>query len=340
LPEFKVRARTDNFLYGCLWQNCLYVSVEGDIAEINNSYQFSFIGPLQKYPAMLKNGVVTGIICDDKNLYVSYTLDAGGSVIFSGRERNDSKYGIRWEWTPLVNSSYTISAINVMQRTGEGTNLWFYLATTARPRFVRLSSSPLADAYYVYSTQGYIITTYFDANYDIWQKLFYQLWTIAQNLTTSGINIKIYYEADNDTSWTLLSEATYNSIKNYNIPNVIACNKIRLKIELNTNNTSVSPILTSFILRGILQPESTWIIDFAVVSEQADNRKPTSDLAFLRGGRNSKTPIIIRELKSNRTSYVTFLPGYPTEIPINDEAGKQTGFGIKIKAQELNWTPS
>jgi len=340
-PEFKQRRDSSNFKYNIVWQGILYCSVAGDIMEIAGSpssvLSIDYMGPLERSPELSTLGSAKGITCDDKNLYV-VLLVGTNYIIYTGRERYDEKYGLRWEWVPYIFLSTNVcGAIKVMQRTGVNPKLWFaYGTNVANIILSRSPNYPLGDSNYTFCTQGYLITSYFDANYDIWVKVFYQLWTIAENLT-ADINIKVYYEKDTDSSWTLLATITSNGVQSVDL-SALSGKKFRLKIELNSNDSTKTPILREYIYRGVLQPETTRTLDFTVILGQSDMRKPSLDLAFLEGGRTATAPITLKDLRFGTTKYIMFLPNSPMEIEAIDEHSKQPTYRARIVAQQLNWT--
>mgnify|MGYP001576099860 CR=1 FL=1 len=343
-PEFKEKRDSNNFKYNTNWQGIFYGGVSGDILEIvgtsSQVYSIDYVGPLELSPELALVGSAKGITRDDKNLYAVFLIGSN-YIIYTGRQRRDVDYGLRWEWVPLVNlGTNACGAIRVMQRTGANPKLWFAYGTNVANCILSLSPNhPLGDSNYRFCAQGYLITTYFDANYDTWQKILYQFWTVAQNYYTTHQYIKVYYEKDTDTSWTVLFNTILGNGVWYTDLAAIACKKIRLKIELNTDDSSKTPILTEYIYRGILQPEITRTLDFTIVLGQSDSRKVSTDLTFLETGRTAIAPITLKDLRFGTTRYITFLPGSPMEIEFIDEVSKQPSYRARILAQQSNWTP-
>ncbi len=339
-PEFKNKRNATNGKYWTIWQGILYASLAGDIVEImpksDSSYTFDYMGPLELSPDLATTGSVQSITSDDKNLYA--VMKSGTNyTIYAGRERFDEKQGLRWEWTPHINlDTNACNMVGVMQRASSNPNIWYAYGTTMASSILADSpNNPLGDSNYRFCTQGYLITTYFDAGYATWSKIFYQLWTIAANLT-SGITIEIYYQLDTDTTWTPLTTIRKNGVQSVDL-NALSCQKIRLKIELNSNDSSVTPILREFIYRGVLQPEVTRMLDFTVLLSQSTSRKVSSDLSFLVSGRTTTVPITLKDNRFGTTKPIIFLPNSPMEIEAIDEASKQPSYQARIVAQELNW---
>jgi hypothetical protein len=343
MPEYKQKRDATNFKAWTMWQSVFYGSVSGDVMEIvggsSSLFSIDFMGPLERSPELATVGSVKGLAADDKNIY-ALMLVGTKYIIYTGRERRDNKYGLRWEWVPYSDLGTNVcGAIRVMQRDGENPKLWFAYGTNmANIVLSRSPNYPLGDTNYRFTTQGYVYTSYFDANYDTWSKIFYQLWLVTDKIVADHQYVKVFYQKDEETSWSLLTVVDASGTQSVNLPS-ISCKKIRLKIELNSDDTTLTPVVSMFILRGILRPEITRSIDFAVVLGQSDSRKPSSDLAFIRSGRTADTPITLRDLRFGTTRYITFLSNSPMEIEDIDEQSKQPTYKARILAQELNWSP-
>jgi len=339
--SYKEQKDSTNFAYHTNWQEVFYGSGAGDILELigGSSTMFSsdYMGPLTRSPELATIGTLNGITSDDKNIYAVFLVGTN-YIIYVGRERRDNKYGLRWEWTPYIHLGTNVcGAIKVMQRSGASPLLWFAYGTNmAYAILAKAPHYPLGDTAYRFCAQGHLITTFFDADYGTWQKVFYQLWSIAENLTT-GITIDVHYWKDTDTDWTALTTITSNGVQSVDLT-ALACKKVRLKFALKSGTNTVTPILREFIYRGVLQPEITKTLDFTIILGQSDSRKPSTDLTFLEGGRTATAPITLKDLRFGTTKYITFLPNSPMESEVEDEVSKQPTYRARILAQELNWT--
>jgi hypothetical protein len=225
-----------------------------------------------------------------------------------------------------------------MQRDGENPKLWFgYGTDMANIVLSRSPNYPLGDSNYRFCPQGYLSTSYFDANYDIWSKIFYQFWVITDSVVADHQYVRVFYQKDTDADWTLLTIINGNGIQAFDLE-AISCNKVQLKVELNSDDDTKTPVIRMFILRGVLRPEITRSLDFVVVLEQSDTRKVSTDLEFLLTGRAAKI-VTLKDLRFGTTRYITFLSNSPMEVEDIDEASKQPSYKARILAQELNWSP-
>jgi hypothetical protein len=342
MPEFKQKRDTTNFKFWTHWQSVFYGSLAGDIVEIiggsGSLFSVDYMGPLERSPELAMIGSVKGLAADDKNVY-ALLLVSSEYIIYTGRERHDDKFGLRWEWVPYISlSTNACSAIKVMQRDGENPKLWFgYGTDMANIVLSRSPNYPLGDSNYRFCPQGYLSTSYFDANYDIWSKIFYQFWVITDSVVADHQYVRVFYQKDTDADWTLLTIINGNGIQAFDLE-AISCNKVQLKVELNSDDDTKTPVIRMFILRGVLRPEITRSLDFVVVLEQSDTRKVSTDLEFLLTGRAAKI-VTLKDLRFGTTRYITFLSNSPMEVEDIDEASKQPSYKARILAQELNWSP-
>lgn len=340
-PEYLNKKSSYNFMLAECFQSCLYVSCANDIMEITSNFYTEFMGPLSKSPALAKIGTLSGLTSDDRYLYVAYYFSGTGTIIYRGQIRRDNTYGLRWEWVPYITlptNQINLGSVKVTQKSSANPLLWFTDATNVY--YVTLANQPnfpLGDSSYRFATQGYLITSYLDASYDTWGKIFYQLWTVARNLT-SNINIKFYYETDDSSTWIIFATVIANGVQYVNLSSTVSCKRIRLKIELNTNDSTKTPILEKFMLLGILVPELMRSVDFTIEAVPEELRKVTSDLSFMEGGRVATSPITIKDLRTNRSYQCVMLPGFPMEVESKDDAGQEVQYGIRVQAQILNWS--
>ena len=339
--SYKEQKHSSNFAFYTNWQGIFYGSAVGDILEViagsSSMFSVDYMGPLERSPELATIGDIKSITSGDKNIYALFLIGSN-YIIYIGRERRDNKHGLRWEWTPYVYlGTNACAAIKVTQRSGASPKLWFaYGSAMAYVILAKAPNFPLGDSAYRYCAQGFLITTYFDAFYDTWLKVFYQLWSIAENLA-AGITIVVYYQKDAQSSWTTLTTITANGVQSVDLA-ALSCKRIRLKLELNSGTNTITPVLREFIYRGVLQPEITKTLDFTVVLGQSNTRKPSSDMAFLEGGRTATAPIVLKDFRFGTTRYITYLPNSPMETEAIDEASKQPSYRAKIVAQQLNWT--
>jgi hypothetical protein len=336
VPHQALGLNVYNFKRGCYYQGCLCLCVNGKILMLSPYYSMDFIDPMSCNPQLEKNAAVIDVTSDDKYLYaLVQTAVSGVRIIYCGQLRTDHAYGKRWEWHPLIDLNATpCNTIKIMQSTYDNIPKLFF----GNNAYIGYCVIDPLDANYLYAPSGYLITSNFDNEYSTWDKLFYQLNVLSETggIPTGG-NIKVYYEANMSGSFTLIATVTAAGVSLTNLTPIVA-KRIRLKIELNASSGHLSPTLLGIILRGILQTEVMHVVDFTLALDQDQARKVSSELTFLRTGRNAASAITFADLRFNTSRQVIFLPGSPTEVELIDEITKQPTYGIRIKAQELNWT--
>jgi hypothetical protein len=339
LPEFQNKRSASNFKHMTQWQSGLYFSLAEDIGELTSNLEFDIMGPIGKADGELSlNGICIGLSSDLNYIY-ALMKEGTNYNIYAGRERRTLRYGLRWDWQMLLTITDQPTIFKVMQREGENAKLWFnhgiYLS------YIVLSSNPLLDTNCTFVLgNGYLTTSWYDANYSVWNKLFYKLWVKARKLVQSKQYIHVYYQTEqsDEDEWVEIAEVHEDGVSMFDFTPVQA-KFIRLKFVLTTTEVASTPVLEQFILRGILQPESTRVLDFVVALEQSSTRKPSDDLSFLRGAREVEYPILIKDLRLGTIWYTTFLPSTPVEMETTDPVKKQTMFGARIRAQEISWKP-
>ena len=111
-----------------------------------------------------------------------------------------------------------------------------------------------------FTTQGYVQTSYFDANLPSIDKL-YNAVTIQHAPLESGQSVKVYYRFKESDSWTLLG--TSNTVDatsaTLSFPSQTYSKKISLKVELNTSDTAQAPEVTEYVLQYTLYPSVKWL---------------------------------------------------------------------------------
>jgi len=110
-----------------------------------------------------------------------------------------------------------------------------------------------------YATSGWEQSSYFDANLPSIDKL-YNAVTIRHDPLESGQNITVYYKFKESDSWTLLglSNTVGDTEKILSFPTGTYSKKISLKTELNTTDTTSTPVLTERIMQYSLYPTRKW----------------------------------------------------------------------------------
>lgn len=154
-----------------------------------------------------------------------------------------------------------------------------------------------------YTTQGYLQTSYFDANLPSIDKL-YNAVTVQHEPLASGQSVKVYYRFKESDSWTLLgtSDTVASTEKTLTFTSGVYSKKISLKIELNTSDTAATPRIREYVLQYTLYPVRKWLWTMRI--------KVKSRLKLLDKTNEARTVATIRsDLESLVNSYqlITFV---------------------------------
>jgi hypothetical protein len=167
-----------------------------------------------------------------------------------------------------------------------------------------------------YVEQGYLQSSYFDANLPSIDKLYSQI-DLAFKPLPSGTNIKIYFKYKEDDSWTLLGtcdtdDSTEDSLP---FPSASYSKKISLKYEFNTNDTAQTPELNELILKYTLMPAIKWIWNVRILCKNnailLDKTTDTRSAADIRSSLET-------ELDTKELHTLTDLDGTTYTVLFND----------------------
>lgn len=168
----------------------------------------------------------------------------------------------------------------------------------------------------VYSTQGYVQTSYFDAGLPSINKLYNSV-TVQHDPLEEGESVKIYYRFKESASWVLLG--TSNTVdaesSTMTFPSGTYSKKISLKIELNTSNTTITPKVKEYVLQYTLYPARKWLWTLRLYVKKG--------LTLLDRTKESKSATLLRtniETAQNSSQLVTFtdIDGTQYNVLFND----------------------
>ncbi len=338
MPDMRAARSARNGRHWTNWQSRLCFSTEYDVGQMTAGLSFEHVGP-----TAFSDGETTaecmGLAADSEWLYATMKLATrtdpnGRYLLFRGRERKSSQ-GTNWEWMPWLDAqSADIHNLRVMKADGT-TRLWLFRQYTTG--YVVVSDNPLADASYKFAATGHLVTGWMHGGYEIWAKLLTQLQAMVRNVSASGENVKVSYQKEGATSWTLLTTFTgADGLKSYDIPsaNAISAKKVRMKIELNSDTDTITPVVEGCWLKGVLLPEMVRHMAFQIWPESTDQRSPANDYAFLLSGRASESlSAIVDPLGASHK--VVFPPGSPRIAQIYDEAKRETSLVIEMTAHKI-----
>ena len=346
LDGLRYNRSDQNFKYAVDWQTAMYFSLDTGLGEIVGGTAYEPMGPLTGVGDIGKKGTCVGLSSDKDFIYVAMN-EGTNTHIYKGRETRGPDDRLRWEWCPwimFVSATYPCSTMTVIQHSATDRRLWFgYGHNTA---YVILSDNPTSDTNYQFAPSGFVRFSYVYGTNPYWDKMWQSVVTETR-YCASGISVTPKYRKNADTSMAALTAAIVtNGIVKTNLTSAISGNRIQFELDLTTNNSSITPEVLYFEVRGVEKPETIRIHDATYSIGSTPNRSVETVRSFLRGGRTSTSLIKFADLRygdstQNTTySWVIILPGFPEEVEIINEKGRPPELGVRVKMQEIAFTVS
>lgn len=339
MPELRCAQSTNNFKSTTYWQGSAYFSLGSRVGEVTAYSSFDNVGPLDHLEHISQTGSCVALTSDRDWVY-AFMQEGSNYICYKGRESLKDN-ALAWSWCPWANlSTNSVATATVCQFSGENPKLWFGYGSAAA--YITLSDNPPADTY-TYAASGYLETGWFDAGARDWNKLIDAV--LAEAKMSSGAmsatkNVTLSYATDDGTSFTqidtAITTATMGS-KKYTDTAPVAAKKVKFKIALATDSSSVTPIVKYFAAYGFIQPARVRLFDFTVFAEQGTTGMTKDIRDFLIDGRDSTSLITLVD-RFGSSHYVRILPGYPQEIEMVNQEGKQVGIAMKVMCEKVDWS--
>lgn len=337
MNDLKHNRSATNFKYVTEWQTGTYFSLVTGIGEITSYNSYDNVGPLKDTGDLDKVGTCVGLASDTGYMYPA--MDEGtNTIIYKGREV--SKGGaLRWEWCPFVFlSTNACATAKICQHSATDRRLWFGYGNYAG--YVILSDNPTADSAARFATSGWIRMSYVYGTDKYWDKLFQSIVTETKSCA-SGKTVTPKYRKDTDTTATVLAPAiTTNGIVNTNLGNEIDCKRIQFELHLATNASTATPEVLYFEARGIEKPETVRVHEATYAIGDTPSKRAKTIRDFLRSARTSEKLIKFADLRYGQSidkdyTWVVMQPGYPREVEVAHEKGRQPQLGLQCRWQEV-----
>jgi hypothetical protein len=178
-----------------------------------------------------------------------------------------------------MSSAHSTSGVNGY-RCAEVVNNFLMIGTGSDGKVYKLDTS-------AYVSQGWLQTSYFDAGLPSIDKLYNSV-TIQHDPLVAGQSIVIYYKFKESDNWTTLgtSDTVGSTSKTLSFASGTYSHKISLKIELNTTDSSVTPLVKEYVLQYTLYPSRKWLWTFRVYAKKGlvllDRTKESRDATTIR----------------------------------------------------------
>ncbi|MFA5036690.1 MAG: hypothetical protein WC479_05890 [Candidatus Izemoplasmatales bacterium] len=344
MDDLKTSQSSRNFQYIATWQTATYFSRGDRLGELSASNTFNPVGPLERTIDIGKVGFCTGLTADHNYLYAA--IDEGTNIhIYKAREVRTVK-GLLWQYCPWVFiGTNACTTISVCQHSTTDRRLWFGYGT--HTGYVTITDNPTADSNARFASSGWLRMSYTYGHNLYWDKLFNRLITDTKGCSATE-TISPYYRKNTDTTATALTAAiTTNGVVQTDFTSLVACKKIQFQANLATGDSTKTPELLMFKATGVENPEAIRIHEctYAIGDKPSDRAETLRSI--LRTARTSVALIRLADLRYGEHvagttgtdyAYVVLQPGYPKEVEVVHEKGRQPELGIQVRWQEVGNT--
>jgi len=348
MDELRNASLSTNFKYLAQWQSSMYFSLGSKLGEIGSNDTYNVFGALtgEDIDDIGKVGTCVGLTSDVDNLYAAFD-EGTNSHIYKGRQVMTAN-GLRWCWTPFVYlGTNACSTIYVAQHSSTDRRLWFGYGT--KTGYVTLTDDPTTDSTARFCAAGWCRMSYIYGSDPNWDKMVQSAVIETANLA-AGITVQIKYHKDADTSATeCVAAYTTNGLNEKNFTNALSGKRIQFEIHLASGTNTVTPIVSLFYVKGFEKPTTIRIHEayYSVGDKPTDRAKTIRDL--LRTARTSTSLIKFADLRYGQKTvgtsssdyvWVVVQPGFPQEIEVKHEKGRQPELALMVRLQEVSFTIS
>jgi len=291
-PGAEAAADADNFSRGLMYNGWFYTTMsEVGLLRYNGTF-WQDLSHLLRSPGFTEFGNrVRAFGTDGKSLYTLVeSLDTSSISkkmwLYSMREYAGG------EWDVHQVCSMPLTDANDIQvfKTASATNSHIYVSgelTTGEAYSYRMTLPNQADAPRLAANKdmalsGDLITSYWDGDRPGVDKAFNKLTILSESLSANQ-TITVYYQVDDDTSWTKIhtsyAEFTRSPLETVGFTAGVTGKRIRLKFSFASNVSTGSPILKGFALHTSWRPKR--LRRWRIVASLED------DIRMLQGVRHS-----------------------------------------------------
>lgn len=344
-----------NFKYHTHLKGSTYFSMYNQIGELTGGNAFRYVEPTQfveDYDLVL--GKCEGLAADQDNLYACFRPSGllnslSRSNIYKGHEVASGD-GTYWSWGHIAETpagGYDVQGLFVSPALGSThARLWWGGGDLASdyiqlPRYPIASSKIFQSDTITFTPTGYLETGWIDLGHRDWYKLIDSV--LAEAKMNSGAMsatkyVRLSYATDDSTSFTTIGDITTATMgtKKYIATAPVAAKKVKFRITLVTDSSSVTPIVKYFAAYGSVRPTRVRMFDFTVFAEQGQTGMTKDIRDFLIDGRDSTTLVTLVD-RFGASHYVRILPGYPQETELCNQEGKQVGIVMRVVCEKVDW---
>jgi hypothetical protein len=252
-----------------VWKNKLYIPAGSQSLLETDATTNTFLDP-SNYCTNLSDfvGVVEAVSGDEQYLYVAINNSANVEIL-AGREEAISGT-TSWVWHPLIETAgqppYLHVSTKVAKRLWINPEKYMPLPTTY--------GDITGDGNRSFITGGTWETPWLHGNFRATPKAFTELTLDMGHTYDENVYWTVKYKILGDTAWTTIGNfdgASGNMVETIAIPADSgsvepSSNMMKLQFTGVTDSTSLTPILLSYHLKGVLYPTTRNIIECAIVA--------------------------------------------------------------------------
>jgi hypothetical protein len=321
------------------WKANTYYNTNWGLNELTNYYSLNKVGAMEIDAKIELKGQCTALTSDEDFIYEA-VLSGSNTTIYKG-----FKVGDIWSWCPFIyNGANTCKSMMIYSDPLLNVKPKFLFFTYGSVlKSCNLSLTPSNDSNCDFAASGNLVTSYDYGTNPYWDKIFQSVIIETYNCA-AGRTVTIKYRKDSETTFTALTSAiAKNGVQRINLSSQIACKRIQFEIDLVTNDSTKSPEIHMFTVSGVEKPESFRVHEATYYLGEDPSKKAKTIRDFLRSAKTETGLIKFADLRykdittTPTYSWVILQPGYPQEVEVVQEKGREPELGLKVRWQEINY---
>ena len=191
-----------------------------------------------------------------------------------------------------------------------------------------------------------------DSNWDkLWQSAILEMTRYASGAETAasaGETVQVKYRDDTDTTATeCIAAHNTSGVHEVNFVAALTNKRIQFELHLASDTDTATPAVTYFQAKGAEKPTTVRMHEAVYALGDEPSKRAKTIRTFLREGRTSTTLVRFADLRYGEKTggtagtdfvYCVVQPGFPQEVEIIHEKGRQPELGLKVRLQEVSFT--
>ena len=343
MDELKTARTAKNFQYVQNWNGATYASVGTGVREMIGGRLgiVNEVSPLLETGDIDKVGTCVGITADKDYLYIGM-LEETVTHIYKCKATRTG-----WQYCPWVYlGTNNCEVLYVAQHSETDRRLWFGYGT--HTGYVQITDNPTTDANARFAASGFVRMSYLYGTNPYWDKMYQSIVREFNNPDVAACTISTYYRKDIETSMTVVNsvEPIANNVTAFSFETPISCKKIQFQCTLATTNSTQSPQLRKFIVRGVEKPEVVRVHEATYTFGQRPSRRTKTDRDALRTALISTSLVKFSDLRydasgkgtagTQGTDWVYVIVESVEEVETASEKERDPDLGLRVRMREVN----